>query len=366
MPALQRGQAYRLKGGGWGLRYRDATGKRRRAKGLSWPTKNAALKHFRDVIEPRLRGRPEPPPELTLAELVEHYLDRHAATVRTRTIALLRERLAYATRAYGDLPLHDLERMSGELAAWQAKLPERSRYGIVQALRQALGAAERWGYIGANPAKLAGKNPQPPPRAIRTYTLAELEAIAAELSQRYRPLPSFAAATGMRPEEWAGLERRDVDRTARVVSVRRTVSDDGLVELAKTSGSRRQVPLSGRALAALDELSPRLDTPFLFPAPEGGYLSLDNFRRREWGVAIKASGVARPARIYDLRATFASTALAGGVTVFELARIMGTSVRMIERHYGALLDGAQAELAGRLDAIESKLEQAAEAAEAKP
>jgi hypothetical protein len=27
------------------------------------------------------------------------------------------------------------------------------------------------------------------------------------------------------------------------------------------------------------------------------------------------------------------------VTVFELARVMGTSVRMIERHDGTLLDG---------------------------
>jgi len=40
---------------------------------------------------------------------------------------------------------------------------------------------------------------------------------------------------------------------------------------------------------------------------------------------------------------------------------MGNSVRMIEKHYGALLDGAQAGLAGRLDAIEATLEQAAEA-----
>ena len=37
------------------------------------------------------------------------------------------------------------------------------------------------------------------------------------------------------------------------------------------------------------------------------------------------------------------------MSVFELARIMGTSVRMIERHYGALLDGAGADLAARLD-----------------
>jgi hypothetical protein len=35
----------------------------------------------------------------------------------------------------------------------------------------------------------------------------------------------------------------------------------------------------------------------------------------------------------------------------ELARIMGTSVPMIERHYGALLDGSGAGITARLDAF---------------
>ena len=87
-------------------------------------------------------------------------------------------------------------------------------------------------------------------------------------------------------------------------------------------------------------------------------LDLDNFRRREWAIAVKASGVATPARMYDLRSTFASNALAAGVTVFELARVMGTSVRMIERHYGALLDAAHHVIASRLDLFEAEFEQA--------
>jgi hypothetical protein len=33
---------------------------------------------------------------------------------------------------------------------------------------------------------------------------------------------------------------------------------------------------------------------------------------------------------------------------------MGTSVRMIEKHYGGLLDGAGAELAGRLNALDAE------------
>ncbi len=79
---------------------------------------------------------------------------------------------------------------------------------------------------------------------------------------------------------------------------------------------------------------------------------MDNWRRRQWGPAIEASGIPRPARIYDLRSTFASDALAAGVPVFTLARVMGTSVRMIERHYGALLDGASEGIASWLAALE--------------
>jgi hypothetical protein len=70
--------------------------------------------------------------------------------------------------------------------------------------------------------------------------------------------------------------------------------------------------------------------------------------------------VRRPARIYDLRSTFASDALAAGVSAFELARIMGTSVQMIERHYGALLDGAGADIARRLDAYDANTDRGQE------
>jgi integrase len=145
--------------------------------------------------------------------------------------------------------------------------------------------------------------------------------------------------------------------------VARTISDGEVVELAKTDGGRRQVPLSRRALEALDVLPPRIDTTLIFPAPQSGLLNLDNWRRRMWAPAIEAAGIATPARIYDLRATFISDALHAGVPVFTVAKIAGTSVGMIERSYGRLLDGATADIAGRLDALDTDRDQATTDAE---
>jgi len=45
------------------------------------------------------------------------------------------------------------------------------------------------------------------------------------------------------------------------------------------------------------------------------------------------------------------------VTVFELAKIMGTSGAMIERSYGTLIGGAHAGIVGRLDALDAGAEQ---------
>lgn len=308
-----------------------------------------------------MRGEAVPRPPVTLREHVDRYLEVHAATRDSNTIRSLRERSKRPVAAFGDVQLRDLERMAGDLATWQTTLPERSRYAIMQALRQMLDAAVRWGDMGCNPAKLAGANPPPPPRGVRTFTLAEIDKLALELGPTYGPMIRFAAATGMRPEEWAALERQDVDRAAGVVRVGRTHVEGVTKPYGKNSASVREVPLSARALAAIEAVPARLDTRLLFPGPRGAHVNLRNFRRREWKPALEAAGVPSR-RIYDLRSTFASHALAAGVSVFELARIMGTSVQMIERHYGRLLQGSGDAIRGKLDAYVGGLGQESAAA----
>jgi hypothetical protein len=70
----------------------------------------------------------------------------------------------------------------------------------------------------------------------------------------------------------------------------------------------------------------------------------------------RVPGVA-PRRIYDLRSRFASQALAAGISVFDLADMMGSSVRMIERHYGKRLPGSGDAIRGKLDAYLDRLGQ---------
>jgi integrase len=346
MPAEQRGSVYRTKTKGYGFRWRDETGRERRRAGFSSPSKARAW--FRDVERPRMRGETIVR-AVTLTEHVDEYLAAHATGRDASTIKTLTHRLGYATAAFGDLQLAELERRVPEIAAWIGTLPAGSRYGIVQAFRQALEAAVRWGHITQNPAKLAGPNPQPKVEEIHPFTQAEVDLVAEELGPKYGPAVVFAAETGMRPSEWLALEWRDVDRKAGVVLIERTCADGVTKSYGKTVRSRRRVPLSARALEALDRTPRRLDMRLVFPGHRGGVIDLKHFRRGQWRPALESAGLPSR-RIYDLRHSFATWALHAGLSIFELSRYMGTSVEMIDRTYGHLAQGAEESARARLDA----------------
>jgi integrase len=340
MPAEQRGYVYETKTG-YGIRWRDAAGTQHRRSGFE--TKRDARKWLRDHLDAGLRID-----RLTFAELAERYLEAHAVGREASTLYTLRERLRRPVAIFGDLDLQDLERRASEIAAWQATLPTGSRHGISQAFRQTLEAGVRWGYLRQNPAKLAGPNPQPKPAEVKPFTLDEIDRIATELGPLYGPLVVLASETGLRPSESCALERADVSRAEGIVTVARTYSLGVLKGYGKTSRSRRRVPLSARAEAALDAVAPRLDSRLPFPAARGGHINLHYWRSREWRPALVAAGVTMR-RIYDLRHTAISHWLAAGLGSFEVARFMGTSVRMVDLTYGHLVSGSELEARRRLN-----------------
>jgi integrase len=178
------------------------------------------------VTSPPLRRRNMP----TLQALVDEYIGQHVGEENTKRA--LRERLKYATDAWGDLRIDRLN--AREVGAWRARLPERSAWGIHKALRSVLNYAVRVELLPKNPAA-AVPNPEPKRREVPTFASVEdLEAIAADLSPALAPIPVFVGLTGLRPEEWLALERGDLDRRAGVLHVRRVFTDGQLKRPAAT------------------------------------------------------------------------------------------------------------------------------------
>jgi hypothetical protein len=112
---------------------------------------------------------------------------------------------------------------------------------------------------------------------------------------------------------------------------------------------------------ALFEPSPRLGMPearalSLIRRFVGALALGDSFGR--YGSAIRSLECSPRQQVggsqVPLRVALPPLGLETGPTLFALARIMGTSVRMIERHYGALRDGAGAGIASRLDALDAE------------
>jgi integrase len=356
MPSVQRGSV-RKRGARWSARWYDESGARRECGGFA--TKTAAIEHINRQVEEvaalrrgdlaAVRRRAMP----TLGELVDEFTAQHVA--ETSTIDSLKFRLRYALdgpkldqqAGWRDVQIDRLN--ATEIGAWRKALPARSGYGIHKALRQVLHYAVRAKLLDENPASLV-PNPEPKRTEVATFTLDELDAVASELPAQFQPLPVFAALTGLRPCEWAALERRDVDRAAGVVTIRRTVVDGQIKPYGKTDRSLRAVPLPARAADSLDALPVRLDTRLLFPASRGGPIALQPWRHRAWQPALRAAGLAHRTP-YALRHTYASLSIAAGVSLFELSRLMGTSPAMLDKTYGHMLPDALDRARSALDSF---------------
>ena len=347
---IQQGQVFKLKATSvdgeplWAYRYRVAGRDSARRQAGGFTTKAEAQRALQNRLARLLPGgRAE---TLTLAEWVEEYLGAHQG--ERVTIAKLRWLLGKATAALGEARLAELS--PDQVSAWRLTVPEGHRFEATQALRQVLNRAVSWKLIDDNRAKRV-PNPARRCREQRPFdSWQQIRSLAEQLGPTHGPMVLFAAATGLRPSELFALEQRDVDRAAGVVQVRRAYAN-GRVKRTKTRLSRRAVPLQGIALEALAQLRPREDSPVLFPNADGGHLDFRNFNRRHWKPVQKAAGIDPLRDLYDLRHTYATFALRAGVPVFALSRFMGTSIAMIDLHYGHLAVDSHQHAVSLLDAL---------------
>ena len=164
----------------------------------------------------------------------------------------------------------------------------------------------------------------------------------------------FAAGTGLRPEEWIALERRDVDRERRIVSVQRVYTNGRSRSTARRTGH-------GVGCRSADVCSATLRRPAR-PARHAACssrarvaaISTSTTSANDTGSpALRAAGL-EYRRPYDLRHTYATFSIAAGISLFALARRMGTSLQMIDQTYGHLAPDADDYELGLLDAFDAE------------
>jgi integrase len=264
----------------------------------------------------------------------------------------------------GDVPLAKLT--PAMLRAWLSALTTKegghgqtlslgSVAQVYRTLNRVLSAAVDNESLGRNPLR-GVKPPRVESEPMRFLSHDEVATLADTIDARYRALVLVAAYSGLRAGELIGLRRKHVDLLRRTITVVEQVQYIGgrmVQSVPKSSAGRRQVALPGLVVVALDDHLGRYSEPgpdgLVFPAPEGGYLRLENFRKRAWNPATVAAGVA-PLRVHDLRHTCASLAIAAGADVKVLQRMMGhASAALTLDRYGHLMPGQARSVADRLD-----------------
>lgn len=150
-----------------------------------------------------------------------------------------------------------------------------------------------------------------------------------------RDLLRCIALTGCRPGDPAALLRRDYDPHTASVTFR-------------TKTGRRTIPISPDAQALLDRLAKgKRPADHMFTNQGEPWTPL------AWAPLVKeaAAKAELPAETvaYSLRHSWITDAIVGGLDLLTVAKLTGTSLTMIEKHYGHLVHGAAREKLATLD-----------------
>lgn len=170
----------------------------------------------------------------------------------------------------------------------------------------------------------------------------ERDAIIAYFQQKipfYYLLLYTLFSTGMRPSEALAVCWGDVDLRRGEISITKSLY---LGEEAgtKTQGSERTIKLHPKVVSVLKVIKPLhvSENTYVFLNQEGRAVDFHTWRAKIWYRALRAKEV-RVRKPYTMRHTFISAGLTHVVKIKWLAEYCGTSVAMIEKHYGKYLGG---------------------------
>ena len=269
-------------------------------------------------------------------------------------------------RALGDRPAADvstrqINRLLADVAATGASPRTVNKHRQLICAVYGFGCQEATFALPENPARGADRRAEPERARLDFYSAEEVEALARALISGLHRDPSapavnaeeanaraaedrqdgelvrVAAYAGLRRGELVALRWRDVDFARRKLVVRRAVSGD--VEASSTKSRRaREVPLPDQAAGALDRLSQRRD----FTSPDD-YVFANRLGRRLDGSALRRrvgrardAAELRPLRFHDLRHTYGSQLVAGGIDLASVKAAMGHSrITTTERYLHA-------------------------------
>lgn len=203
----------------------------------------------------------------------------------------------------------------------------------LRALHAAFAAAVRVGHIRENPVRYEGLNSNP--RGTRPFSPDECAAMLADAKAGARPdLPGIVLAfltTGFRISDVRGLEKQDVDFKWNQIT-RRTQKRGKLVYLPLHPALKNALVASYAQL----NLSQR-ECPFVFSSETGRPLkNLDAILRRLWARCGVTGGHA-----HRFRDTFAVRLLEHGASLYDVAKLLGITVAVAERHYSPYVEELQ-------------------------
>lgn len=314
----------------------------------SFGTKREAQEWVRREQSRAFHGLDTPPKTITYGRFVILFL----AGYGMRSKPWLETMLRHSLIRFESIQLANIR--SEDIAVWlnALDLAPKTKLHVLTAFRQVLRTAVEWGYLGQNPATASNvKLPkQQPSRSVNPFPDWTTVLRVAKHANFYGPLIRFACATGLRPQEWAALQWRDVDTENRLLRVQRTTTGPG-----KTTAALRTVSLSAPALRALSDQPPiasRTPSRLVFTHELGGQINLHTFRASTWPRILKAANLDyRPP--YQMRHTYATLALAQDVPLEWISRQLGhTSLEVTLRHYARFLKAYDVRQVEKLDALE--------------